>query len=143
MWNKAIEIKNSLFATGYVVSLGFYNNHYVKDGDDFAVEYFPIPIISLDAIGDIGIDIDTCWVEIHLDKSKAVSIDYLELAQRYNFEVYGAEDFCSDFYNKQTDPREVTKKIDASNESLINVTLYLDLDTKTDEIVNAVKQFTK
>ncbi len=143
MWNKAVEIKNKLTSVGYAASLGFFNNHYVKDGSDFAVEYFPIPVITVTEIGDVGIDIDTYWVEIHLDKNDALLLDYPELTQRYNIEVYGAEGFCDDFYNTQTDPCDVVKKINDSSEKQINVAFYLDLNSDTDEIVKIIKHFMK
>ena len=142
MWNKAMDVKNNLTAAGYAASLGFYNNHYVKDGKDFAIEYYPIPIITVAEISDIGIDIDTYWIEIHLDKDRAALQDYPELTRLYNLEVYGAEGFYLDFYNNQTDPYEVAEKIKNSNETLINVTFYFDFHTKTDELINVIKQFT-
>ena len=141
LWNKAVDIKNNLIAAGYTASLGFYNNHYVKGGNGFEIEYFPIPVITVDGIGDIGVDIDTYWVEIQLSKDRAVLLDYPELAQRYSLEVHGSDDFCLDFYNKHSDPYQVTEKINAGNETLINIVFYLELDSCTSELVNIVKRF--
>ena len=141
IWNKANDVKNYLMSAGYEVSLGFFNNHYIKYGNDFVIEYFPIPVITVDKICDIGIDLDTYWIEICLDKNSAALLDYPELAQNYKFEVYGSKDFCYDFYNNHSDPYIVTEKINNSNETLINVTFYLDLDSNIYELVNIIKQF--
>jgi hypothetical protein len=142
MWNKALDVKDKLIAAGYITELGFYNNHYIKDGNDYAIEHFPIPIITIDGIGDIGIDIGNYWVEIHLDKNKAILLDYPKLTQIYNLEVYGSKDFCFDFYNKQFDPYEVAEKINKSDEALINVIFYFCLGCDTNELIDLIKQFT-
>jgi hypothetical protein len=141
MWNKALDVKTKLMSAGYITSLGFYNNHYLKDGNDFTVAHFPIPIITIAEIGDIGIDIDNYWVEIHLDKNRAISLDYPKLTKHYNLEVYGSKDFCFDFYNKLSDPFEVAEKINKSDETQINVTFYFCLDSDINELVDLVKQF--
>ena len=143
MWNNANDIKNKLTSDGYRVSLGFFNNHYVKDGNNYLIEYFPIPIVTVADVGDIGIDISNYWIEIHLDKNRAILLDYVELAQFYNFEVHGSEAFCFDFYTAHSDPHKVAERISNCDEELINITFYFDLDTGISELVNIIKRFTE
>ena len=138
---KAAQIKAKLTDAGFSLTLGFYNNHYVRRGDGFEVEHFPIPVISVADVGDIGVDIDSIWVETKLAKERAMLLDYPAMARVYKMEVYGADDFLNDFYNDRTDPRETAQKISSSDETAICVLLYFGLEVRADEIAELIRLF--
>lgn len=53
--DKSVEIKDRLINAGFIVKYGFYHDHYVRAGDDFAVEHFPIPVISVEGMEISGL----------------------------------------------------------------------------------------
>ncbi len=140
---KTTEIKNKLNELGFCVKSGFYNNHYVKCDNGFLTEHFPIPVISVENIGDIGIDINSIWIEIILSRDEAILLDYAHMAHIYNFEVYGVNEYLHDFYNAQSDPRLVVEKINNSEEKQICVAFYYAHESNTDELISIVRLFAK
>ncbi|MCQ4925107.1 hypothetical protein NE686_18540 [Tissierella carlieri] len=50
---------------------GWYNMHSIKYNDDFIEEYFPIPVVSVEGVGDIGINLDHIFIETRISKEKA------------------------------------------------------------------------
>ena len=141
MLEKTNRIRAKLSDAGFSATHGFYNNHYVRRGGDFAVEHFPISVLSVDGIGDIGIDIDSVWVEVKITKDRAMAIDYPLLAKTNKIEVYSADDFLSDFYNEYIDPCEVAGKIGSSDESMICVLFYFNAGCNEDELLEVVSGF--
>jgi len=141
--DKSREISDELKKLGYQIRSGFYNNHYVRDGDGFVVEHFPIPVLSISNVGDIGVDVNSVWVEFVVSKDKAVSLDYPALTQAYKVEVYGADDYLHDFYNTESDLQFVVERIQKSNESKICITVTFDSDCRPKELVDLVKWVTK
>ena len=141
MCKKCAEIKKKIESAGFFASHGFYNNHYVKVKNDFVVEHFPIPVIFISNIGDIGIDIDSIWFELKISKDKALKLDYEDLINSYNINIYGADDFLNDFYHEKDDFALVKEKIRNSNETSICITFYFEKDTEIDKLVNVVEKF--
>lgn len=138
---RAKTIRKYLESAGFIVTkIEFYNNHFIKDNNEFVVEHYPIPIFSIIDTCDVGIDISSTWLEVKLPREKAILLDYQRLIQSFKFEVYGAENYCSDFYNSQLDPYETADRIKRSQESEICVAFDFDIDVNTDEIVKAIHQ---
>ena len=135
MHNKCVELCQYLRDKGCKVSSGFYNNHSIKINDDFATEYFPIPVISVESIGDIGIDIDNLWLEVVLSKENALKIDYNTLSDKYSFEIYGIENYLSDMYNKHINLLEIENNIKQSEETRVCIAFDLPFDVNVDEIL--------
>ena len=141
MCKKCTEIREKLESAGLSVSNGFYNNHYVKVKNDFVVEHFPIPVIFIKNIGDIGIDIDSIWFEVKISKDKALLLDYEELINSYNINIYGADDFLNDFYHEKCDSALIKEKIRNSEETFICITFYFEDDVDIDELLKVIKRF--
>jgi hypothetical protein len=141
--DKFNELKSQLTNLGFEITSGFYNNHYVKRNNEYVVEYFPIPIICITNIGDIGLDTDSIWVEIKQPKEMAISLDYPQLAYIYKMEVYGSENFLVDIYNKLDDPYETSEKIKQSDESIICIAFTFKTDIDLNEIIKLIQIFVK
>jgi len=138
---KSNEICDGFKKAGFKVASGFHNNHYVRNGEGFCIEHYPIPVLGIAGVGDVGIDIDATWMEIVLDKKIAVSLDYPSLARLYSFEVYGSENFLSDFHNEQSSPHEIVEKLQACDESQICITFTFPRDCSPDNLIDLARQF--
>lgn len=137
--DKSTDICRDLTAAGYHAKAQFHNNHSVKRNNDFATELFPIPVISVEKHGDIGIDVDSIWFEAVLPKEKAVLLDYAEITHGYKIEIYGCEDFLCDLYNELIDVSEIVGNISNSTETNICILFYLPKDASDDELIEIIR----
>jgi len=141
MCEKSGEICDCLQNKGYKISSGFYNNHSKRIDGEFATEFFPIPIISIENIGDIGIDIDEIWLEVVMPKEKAVDFDYSHIGEKHKFELYGADNYLTDLYNEHLNITDITEKIAASEESRFCILVYFEQDVDISDIIAATEIF--
>ncbi|MCL1819255.1 MAG: DUF3201 domain-containing protein [Oscillospiraceae bacterium] len=132
------EIRKALKKSGIQIKSGFFNNHSVKHNGVFVTETFPIPVISLNGIGDIGIDIDCVWLEIKLSKEKALRMDYHQIASEYRFEIYGEEDYLCDIYNDEMRVSDITANIENSQETTLCICFYFNNEVNIDELLKVV-----
>jgi hypothetical protein len=138
---KAKKFYKEITSRGYKASFGWYNMHSVKCNGDYITEFFPIPIITIESIGDIGLDLDSTSIEVTIVKEKALKIDYNALIEKYSIEVYGADDFLSDFYNKSMSVSEIKMRIQNSNETQIHIAAEFDIETELDKLFEFVSIF--
>lgn len=139
--DKATEINRELKNEGFQTTLQFHNNHSVKRNNVFITECFPIPVIFIENVGSIGVDIDSIWFEAVLPKEKAISIDYAKITSRYKIEIYGSENFLSDLYSEQIDMSDIIKNISDSSDVNICVLFYLGLDVTCDDLIRVAQLF--
>lgn len=86
---------------GFAVTSGFYNGHYHKNVDGlYQADAYPIPVISVMGLCDIEIDFDGITVTTKLSKDQITAFDWNTLGDAC-FEVYGVEDYLSDYGNEQ------------------------------------------
>lgn len=86
---------------GFTVTSGFYNGHYHKNVDGlYQADAYPIPVISVMGLSDIEIDFDGITVTTKLSKDQITAFDWNTLGDAC-FEVYGVEDYLSDYGNEQ------------------------------------------
>jgi hypothetical protein len=141
LWEKYNELCKGLKEAGLKIAGGFFNNHSVKHNNTFITEYFPIPVILMDNLGDVGIDIDSIWLEIKLSRAIALNLDYTQLASKYLFEVYGAENYLSDIYNEQINVSDIVSNIQRSEETTFCICFYFDEEVNVNELLNAISIF--
>jgi len=108
---------------GYECKWGFYNNHSIKKDGVWETEYYPIPVISINDLCDIGFDIDRTFVECKMKREKALEFQW-ELLLDYRFEVYGMEEYLKDFYNESLSMESISLKIKESMEQDIGITFH-------------------
>ncbi len=110
---------------GYEARLLYCNLHETLVDGAFQTEYFPLPEIAITGVAnaaDFGIGLDSsAWLELTLDRDLALSIDYAALSARFTVEVYGAEDYLSDFYHTGMDARRVPALIEESREQEMHI----------------------
>lgn len=98
----------------------FCNNHSIRKDNEWILEYYPILVVTVKDICDIGIDINHTFIECKMKKGKAIGFDW-NLISDYKFEVYGVEDYLNDFYNSSLEINDITERIIQSNESEIGI----------------------
>lgn len=116
---------------------GWYNMHSVKYNDDFINEYFPIPVLSVEGVGDIGINLDYIFIETIISKEKAelLRLDYFT---DYSIEIYGVEDYLKDYYQPNIEKEIYKEKICKSCEKEFHFTINLLGYISVDEIINII-----
>lgn len=111
--------------------------HSLKYGDDFITEYFPIPVLSVKGVGDIGLDLDQIFIETTISKEKALNLK-LDKLNEYNIEVYGVSDYLIDYYQPDLEIEVYKEKILKSIEKEFHFTIYLPQGISIDEIINVI-----
>ncbi|HZU87274.1 MAG TPA: DUF3201 domain-containing protein, partial [Anaerolineaceae bacterium] len=96
------SILKELKAQGYPCEWGFYNQHSIKQAGTWVLEYYPIPVITVKDVCEIGLDMDHTFIECKLKREMALAFDF-SFFNKYKYEVYGIEDFLNDFYNETLD----------------------------------------
>ena len=139
LWDRADDIGRGFQELGYATSKGFYNNHSVKIYGGFVTEYFPIPVITVEGIGDVGVDLDYVWFEIISPKEKALVLDYNYIAKEYKFEIYGSQDYLKDIYNEQVAISDIVPALKDSSETDFCVLFYLNQNVTASDIIAIVR----
>lgn len=135
------DIQNNLKDNGYENIKGFYNNHSVRDKDGtWITEYFPIPVITVEQLCDICIDMKSIYIETKMKREKAIEYDFRQIL-KYKFEVYGIEEYLNDFYNDTLRIDDIGKRIEMSKEKEIGIGIEIEKDCVNDiiQIVNELR----
>lgn len=64
--------------------------------EDWEQELYPIPLLSLAGVCDIGLDVSRTFIEARLARKEALAMDW-QLFSAYEAEVYGSKDCFLDF----------------------------------------------
>ena len=139
IWEKSIELNRAFQSQGYTSSCGFYNNHSIKVDGSFVTEYFPIPVITVNGVGDIGIDLDSVWFEVVLPKEKAIALDYESITGSYKIEVYGCQNYLKDIFNDQIPISDIVPNIKKSSENEFFILFYLKQCITTNDIIAIIR----
>ena len=137
--DRADCIDRELRELGYTITKGFYNNHSVKIDGSFVTEFFPIPVITVKGVGDIGVDLDYVWFEVLLPKEKALALDYNSIAKEYKFEIYGSHDYLRDIYNEQIAISDIVPGIKGSPETDFCVLFYFEKSAAASDIIEIAR----
>ena len=133
--DRADCIDRELQELGHTITKGFYNNHSAKIDGSFVTELFPIPVITVKGLGDIGVDMDYVWFEVLLPKEKALSLDYTSIAKEYKIEIYGSHDYLKDIYNEQIVISDIVPRIKGSSETDFFVLFYFEQSVAASDII--------
>lgn len=131
------KIINCLNLNGYGYKWGYYSGHYVKNNNEWLLEQFPIPVISVEEICDIGIDVIHIFIEGKLKRECALKFDFT-LLKEYRFDVYGVEDYLNDFYNTGLSIEGIKEKILRSNEDEIGVSVFISHEEPIENILSVL-----
>lgn len=134
---RARRLTGVLAQRGVEASWGWYANHSVKVDGGYQTEEFPIPVVEAGDLCEIGLDLDGCWLEFQLPRGTALAFDYGRLPE--GFEVYGVEQYLTDFYTAGMDRAGIAGRIARSTEQAVNIALSFPTDVEDEVLLSAVE----
>src|SRR6056297_3362542 len=84
----------------FVCQLVFFKENYLQVDGQYELQHYPIPIITVNEIGDIGYNLDRIFFEFAFEKSDFLSKNLGYLIHFDSLEIYGGQDCLVDFYQK-------------------------------------------
>lgn len=119
--------------------VAYFNGHYSKnEHGDYEMDFFPIPVISIENYCDIEIGIDGVSLSAKLKREEALKFDYMKL-RNYKFEAYGVEDYLNDFYVEGNTFEQLISNIRKSKEKEIGFAFYFSDAVDGEQIYDFVK----
>lgn len=135
--NKIIELL-SLYDMS--LQVGFFPFHSFKENNEFYLEQYPIPVITVGNFMDIGIDIEKVFFEFKFTIKEAIEFDF-HIFGDYTFEVYGVDDYYEDYYFDNID--EIKQNLESSNETEIGISILIDKENLVEDTENVIKMLSE
>jgi len=133
------DIMHILKRQGFSLESGWYNGHYQKESDGKWVrDAYPIPVITVKELCDIEIQFDSISVSTKRKREMALAYSFQPL-MKYDFEVYGVEDYLSDYYHLGQSVQEMKEKIQKSSEAEIGISFSFPFEVTGQEVSELVK----
>jgi hypothetical protein len=129
----------ALTSSGYECEWGYFAQHSVRNGDEWFFEHYPIPVITVKNVCELGFDLDQTFIEFKLKRDAAIAFDFTRF-NGFTFEVYGLADYLNDFYNADQDIKDIHAKIGKSDEKEIGVSLLFGYLESVEHLMQAVKK---
>lgn len=119
--------------------IAYFNGHYSRDEQGgYQMDYFPIPVISIENYCDIEIGIDGVSLSTKLKREDALKFDYIKLCD-YKFEAYGVQDYLNDFYVEGNTVEQLIINIRKSQEKEIGFAFYFSDTVDGEQMYRFVK----
>lgn len=138
------NISKHLHDLDLTFKVGYYPFHSFKYNEEFFIEKYPIPVITVENEIDIGVDIHQVFFEIKLSRETALKFDF-QILSSHIFEVYGVDDYLNDFHKDNIN--EITQNIKNSSEKEIGVTVISNKNNLLEEtksiisLLRSIKNF--
>ncbi len=130
----------SALSAEFPITAGWFNGHFCRDvANQYEMDYFPIPVISVTGVCDVELHFDTISITTKLRREKALSCDLTMFAD-IHFEAYGVEDYLHDFRTEGTSVEEMRANIRCSSEQEVFFSFAFETDVQMDVMVSFVKQ---
>lgn len=118
--------------------VAYYSGHYSKNKDgSYRKDYYPIPVIEIKKFCDIEVGLNRITVSTKLKRDTALTFDYSKIS-KYHFEVYGVEDFTTDYFIKGDTIDNLLNNIKSSMEKEIGYSFIFDYDLSGKDLYNFV-----
>lgn len=137
LYERTCEVCKALKSHSYDISWAYFAFHSTRIEAELMLEYFPVPVITVKNICDIGLRPDNFFIELKFKREEALLFDFSSI--KFDFEVYGIENYLNDFYNNSMAVGEIHSNIKKSKEKEIGVQLKIDKTASTGEIIEIVK----
>jgi hypothetical protein len=131
------QVLKALTELGFEYEWGYFAQHSVRNGSEWFLEHYPIPVITIRDICEVGFDLSQTFIEYKVSRERALGFDFKRL-KAFNFEVYGVKEYLNDFYNTTQDIEDIRGKIDKSDEQEIGISLFFGYMESVETIINAV-----
>ncbi|NLB62013.1 MAG: hypothetical protein GX802_06335 [Clostridiales bacterium] len=138
---KKDELYNALIEVGYNIKWGYYTHHMISRHHEMLTELYPIPVLSIINVCDVGIDIEHIFIEGKLARSDAKKFDFSQFDE-YDFDIYSVEDCTKDYYSTSAgrlSAQSVKDTVLNCDEKEVIVSLYLPCDAQATEVEKLVK----
>ena len=116
---------------------GWYNGHFHKDDGKWIKEYYPIPVISVKGLCDIEVGLETTTLSAKLGRDAAAQFPF-ETLSGCKFEVYGVQNYLSDFYRDGITTAQMRENICSSGETEIGFSFAVDRANESEQLVKLV-----
>lgn len=132
---RAVRIASTLGRLGADVDWGYFGGHTVDLDGEQVFEAFPIPVLTVKDVCDIGVDIGGCFIEGKLHADELARADLSRLRD-YRFYIYGAEDYLLTLFDSADAPvSEIPSIIAASGEKEFFVCISFDDIPRVNDVV--------
>ena len=139
---RAVNLAKLLNKLGFTVEWGYYNQHSAKVDDEYYLEYYPIPVITVKDVCDIGLDFTQCFIEGKL-YSEDIEKLQLSMLNGFKFEIYGVENYLSDLYFEDMSNEEFYDSVRESGETEVGISILLDGEPSAQEVLDIIKLYEK
>ena len=116
---------------------GWYNGHFHKDDGKWVKEYYPIPVISVKGLCDIEVGLETTTLSAKLGRDAGAQFPF-ETLSGCEFEVYGVQNYLSDFYRDGITTAQMRENICSSGEAEIGFSFAVDRANESEQLVKLV-----
>ena len=135
---RTVQFTEMLTKLGHKVEWGYYNSHStIADGEPY-LEYYPIPVVTVNDTCNVGIDFSRVFIEGKLYKDEAGNFD-MDKFRDYRFTVCGTENYLLDIYSDGMDADEFAESVSESGEEEIIIRIELDGEPLIKEILETIK----
>lgn len=136
---KEAELAHALYHRIFELESGWYNNHYYKNDDgDWSRAAYPIPVMSVKGYCDIEISFEAVTISTKLRRKAALAYSYENISQ-YEYEVYGVEDYLTDYYHAGQTVQDLKDNIAKSDEKEIGFSFRFPFEVEGEQILEFVK----
>ncbi|PKO17882.1 MAG: hypothetical protein CVU39_05215 [Chloroflexi bacterium HGW-Chloroflexi-10] len=131
-------VKAGLIANHFVINeAGWFNMHSVRNQDEFLDEFFPIPVLTVEGVIDIGLELDFTFVETTVSKEKIITFQPDNFTE-YDVEIYGVKNYLIDYYRSDIKVNNFLERIQMSDEQEFHLTVNLPAYAKSDEVIDVL-----
>ncbi|MDE7261913.1 MAG: hypothetical protein K2N78_07660 [Oscillospiraceae bacterium] len=135
MFQRVQVLGRKMAIAGYTAKWSWYNLHATRRGDEYKVELFPIPVISVGKWCDVILELDSICVDAHFTNEQAKAIRWKRVI--WPFELYGVADYTVDLYSPGMSKDELPERI-AQYGGEIGAAFAMPRDCTDDEILEIV-----
>ena len=119
--------------------LAYYSGHHRKLADGVhRIDYFPLPVITVDGFCDVVIDLDCVTVNSKLRREIALAFAYEQLGA-YEFEICGEDDDTIYHHHPHADTALIREAVLKSSEKNFKLSFRFDFDVDGDTMYEFVK----
>ena len=137
LYQRVQILGRQLAMAGYTARWGWYNLHATPRGDEYKVELFPIPVITVGKWCDVILELDSICVDAHLSNEQARTLRWNRVI--WPFELYGVEDYTKDLYRPGMSKDGLPERIQRYGGE-IGVAFSMPGDCGNDEILAIVNE---
>ena len=135
LFQRVQVLGRKMAVAGYTAKWSWYNLHATRRGDEYKVELFPIPVITVGKWCDVILELDSICVDAHFTNEQAQALRWKRVI--WPFELYGVENYTEDLYAPGMSRDDLPSRI-AQYGGEIGVAFDMPWECSDDEIMEIV-----